>query len=275
MGLSYFRGSRGVDDGRGSISSGVFTDALCDVRLASTRKRGFLLRSLIYCCLLTAACALQSGVMRADTITLTPGSSLTVDFSLPGFDPSNPGALFPTTIGLDLVGAVPSGSTASPIPGSSQTYFSGIMLDASLKSLDGTVSLPLFDADSWRLGFATGTLVADSMGGNSAIAAAQVAVSLNESEAIFGATGQAEFVINDVSGVFVIGLGPGYSLQNAILAPLTADNGGVSTSGYVQGLQMSPAAVSSDALPIPEPASLGIAAAGGAALFWLRRRLRP
>ncbi len=194
---------------RGDIASEVFTKALRDVRLPSARKRGFLLQSLKYCCLLAAAVGLHSGVMRADIITLSPGSSLTVDFSMPGFDPSNPGALFPTTIGLELVGTVPSGSTTSSIPGSTQTYFSGIMLQASLKSMDGTVSLPLFDADAWRLGLSTGTLVADSMGGNSAIASAQVAVSLNQSEAIFGTTGQAEFVINDVAGEFIIGLGPG------------------------------------------------------------------
>ncbi len=123
---------------------------------------------------------------------------------------------------------MPAGSATAAIPGSSQSYYSGIMLQASLESIDGSVSLPLFDADAWRLGLATGTLVADSMGNNTAIASAEVAVSLNESEAIFGATGQAEFVIQNTGNTnFTIGLGPGYSLANAVLAPLTADNGGV------------------------------------------------
>ena len=259
----------------GSISSEVFTKTLHDVRLSTAKKRGFLLRSLIHCCLFMAAFGFETAVMRADTLQLSPGSQLTVEFSMPGFNPSDPGALFPTTIGLELVGTVPAGSTASSIPGSSQTYFSGIILQANLQSMDGTVSLPLFDADSWRLGLSTGTLVADSMGGNSGIISAQVAVSLNESEAIFGTTGQAEFVIQDVSGYFTIGLGPGYSLQNAIFAPLTSDNGGVETAGYVQGMQVSPATVASDSLPVPEPATFGVAAAGGAVLFWLRRRFRP
>ena len=67
------------------------------------RKRGFLRRSLIYCCLLLAAEGLPVGVLRAGAIQLAPASQLTVDFAMPGFNPNNPGALFPTTIGLELV----------------------------------------------------------------------------------------------------------------------------------------------------------------------------
>jgi hypothetical protein len=118
--------------------------------------------------MLLAAECLPAVVLRAGTIQLAPASQLTVDFAMPGFNPNNPGALFPTTIGLELVGTVPGGSTTVNIPGSSQSYYSGILLNASLKSLDGTVSLPLFDADAWRLGLATGNLVAESTGVDSA-----------------------------------------------------------------------------------------------------------
>ncbi len=251
------------------MSSEVFTRSISNVSLATARKRGFLLRSLSFCCVLTAALGLPA---RADVIQLTQGSELTIDFAMPGFNPNNPGALFPTTIGLELVGSVPSGSAVAPIPGSSQSYFTGVLAQASLESSDGTVSLPLFDADSWRLGLSTGSLVADSTGGGAFIISAQVAVSLNASEAIFGTTGQAEFVIQNLGNAFTIGLGPGYSLSNAILAPLTANNGSVATAGYLQSTEMTSP---SNLAAVPEPAALGATTVGAAFLFWLRRRLKP
>ena len=120
----------------------------------------------------------------------------------------------------------------------------------------------------------TGTLVADSTGSDTFIIFAQVAVSLNASEAIFGGTGQAQFVIQNLGNSFTIGLGPNYSLSNAILAPLTSNNGAVETAGYLQSMQLSSPSVSAVAA-VPEPAAFGVAACGGALLFWLRRRLRP
>src|SRR5277367_1920692 len=176
-----------------------------DVSLSASKKRGFLLRTLIYYCLLVATFGSRISALRADTIHLAHGAELTVDFAMPGFNPSNPGAPLPTTIGLDIVGSVPSGSTTGQIPGSSQDYYSGILLQASVESTDGSVSLPLFDADSWRLGLATGTLVADSTGSDRFMASALVAVSLNASEAIFGTTGQAQFVIQNLGGAITIG----------------------------------------------------------------------
>lgn len=102
---------------------------------------------------------------------------------------------------------------------------------------------------------------------------ADAAVSLNASESIFGATGQAEFVIWNLGGQLTIGLGPGYSIANAILAPLSTGNGAVQTAGYVQTMEFAPGAISGTA--VPEPAVLGVTAAGAALLFWLRRRLSP
>jgi hypothetical protein len=247
-----------------------------DASLSASKKRGFLLRSLIYCCLLAATFGSPISALRADTIQLAHGAELTVDFAIPGYNASDPGALLPTTIGLDIVGSVPTGSTTEQIPGSSQDYYSGILLQASVESTDGLVSLPLFDADSWRLGMATGTLVADSTGSDRFMASAQVAVSLNASEAIFGTTGQAQFVIQNLGSAITIGLGPGYSLSNAILAPLTANNGSVETAGYLQGMQMSPQFTPLDSsVSVPEPAAFGVAATAGAVLFWLRRRFKP
>jgi hypothetical protein len=234
-----------------------------------------LLRILIFGCLLVALAGVPGAFLQADTIQLPHGAELTVDFAMPGFDPNDPAALFPTTIGLDLAGSVPSGSATSTIPGSSQLYYSGFQLQVSLESTAGTVALPLFDADSWRLGLGTGTLVADATGGNTWMSSAEVAVSLNASEAIFSATGTAEFVIQNVGDAITIGLGPGYSLSNAILAPLTSDNGGVQSAGYLTGMSMTQDAISPSQISlVPEPAVLGLAAGGGLLLLLARRRLR-
>jgi hypothetical protein len=214
------------------------------------------------------------GSVRADTIQLAPGDVLTAVFAMPGFDPNNPTALFPTTIGLDLVGSVPNGSATAPIPGSTATYYSGILLSGSLQSTNGSNSIALFDADSWRLGLPTGDLVADDTGGDGATVFTSVNVSVAQSEAIFGITGQAEFTIDNLgSETLTIGLGPGYSLANAIINPLSANNGGIQTAGLMETSAIVQSAAPASA--VPEPAAFSIAAAGGALVFWLRRRLRP
>jgi hypothetical protein len=206
---------------------------------------------------------------------LAQGEQLTVVFALPGFNSGNPPGLLPTTISLELAGFAPPGSAIAPIPGSTQNYYSGILLQGSLQSTDGTISVPLFDADSWRLGLPTGDLVADAGFGGGASVYADVIVSLNTSEAIFGTSGQAEFTIKNLGAAFTIGLGPGYSLSNAILAPLSSDNGAVQTAGYLMSTETFGSAVHSAQTPVPEPAAIGIAAVGGTLLYWLRKRIRP
>jgi hypothetical protein len=100
----------------------------------------------------------------------------------------------------------------------------------------------------------------------------QVAVILNASEAVFGSAGQAQCVVQNFGNAFTVGLGPGYSLSRAILAPLTANNGNVETAGYLRCLEMTS---NTPITAIPQPAVLGVARAGGALLYGLRRRLRP
>jgi hypothetical protein len=216
------------------------------------------------------------GIARADTIQLAPGAELTVLFTIPGISPGDPAAFFPTTIGLELVGSVPPGSATSGIPGSSENYYSGILLQGSLQSTSGSVSLPLFDADAWRLGLPMGDLVADATPGGMAMIYADVPVSVSASDSIFGNSGQAEFVIQNLGGQLAVGLGPGYSIANAILVPLSADNGGIQTAGYVEGTTITRQSIdpsSTTVTAVPEPAPLGVAAGGGALLFWLRRRM--
>jgi hypothetical protein len=226
------------------------------------------LRILICFSPIIAAISL-AGAARADIIQLATGAELIIAFEIPG----NSTSIFPTTIGLDLAGSVPAGSAVAAIPGSSAQYYSGILLQATLQSMNGLASLPLFDADAWRLGLPTGDLVADvttGAAGGTAMADAQVAVSLNAAEAIFGTGGEAEFVLKNLGGQITIGLGPGYSLSNAILAPLTTANGQMQTAGYLQNLEVTAAPTLFTVASVPEPAGICLAIAGGAILFWMR-----
>jgi hypothetical protein len=230
----------------------------------------------MYFCVWTLA---AGGIARADIIQLAPGETLTVIFAVPGFSAGN-SASMPTTVSLEVAGFAPTGASMAAIPGSSADYYPGILLHGSLQSLDGSVSLPLFDADSWRLGMSAGSLVADSSSGGAAMVYADVALSLSLSDALFGTSGQAEFIIQNEGSAMTIGLGPGYSLSNAILAPLSADNGAVDTGGYVLSTQTSSRLSASSELTsgqptsVPEPAGIGMAMAGGAMIFLLRRRIR-
>jgi len=237
--------------------------------------KGILLRILIACFVLAAVNA-SFGVAHASTITLTHDEELSVIFAIAGYGGGNP-ADDPTSISLELAGFAPAGTATAAIPGSSQSYYSGILLQGSVQSTDGAVSLPLFDADSWRLGLPTGDMVADASSGGGATVYADVAVSLNLSQSLFGTSGQAEFVIQNLGSELTIGLGPGYSISNAILAPLSADNGAIDTAGYLVSEQTSslPTLPGSQGTAVPEPAAIGVAAAGGAVIFWLRRRIRP
>jgi hypothetical protein len=221
----------------------------------------------------------SSGAARADIIQLSSGQELTVIFAVPGFSAGNTASL-PTTVSVELAGFAAPGAATGAIPGSSADYYPSILLQGSLQSLNGAISLPLFDADSWRLGMSTGNLVADSSSGGGATVYADAALSLTLAQSIFGTSGEAEFVIQNEGSALTIGLGPGYSLANAILVPLSADNGAVDTAGYIlstqtsSSLSTSPHLTGSQPTVVPEPSGLGAAIAGGAIVFWLRRRIR-
>jgi hypothetical protein len=220
---------------------------------------------------------------RASIIQLEPNEELIVIFQMPGYSTDMSAASFPSLIGLELAGSVPSGSATAAIPGSSASYYSGMMLQASVQSSDGMLSLPLFDADSWRLGLPTGDVVAGVNPGGGAISYADVALSLSMSEALFGTSGQFEIAITNKGSEMTIGLGTGYSLSNAILATLTADGGAVQSAAYLESYQVlnpaqsvTPGFSAQTGAAVPEPGTTGATVIGGAALVWLWcKRIRP
>ncbi len=201
-------------------------------------------------------CAVFAGSMiaRADTLQLAPGAAISVSFSI---------SAFPSTVGFDLAGMTPSSATLAAIPGSSMEYYSGILLEGWLESQDGSVSVPLFDADAYRLGLPVGDIIAAAQYGGGTLSEAEAVISRNLADSLFGDSGRAQIVIRNMGGAFTIGL-DGYSLANAIVEPLS--DGKMQTAGHSQTMQLS--------TPIPEPAVWSAIAGGCMLMFLIRNRLR-
>jgi hypothetical protein len=217
------------------------------------------LRILLICCLV----AVTHAKARADLLQLAQGAEMTVRFSIPNWSSTNSAGALPALMGLQLVGPSPSGSTLSPIPGSTAQYYSGILLKGWIQSLDGSVSSALFDANASRLGLPKGSLVAEALYGGGTMIDAEAYLSQNLAESLFGTSGQAEFLIQNLGANLTIGLGDGYSINNAVIEPmLTA--GYLQTAGATQQIQVAAA--------VPEPALWGAVALTFLILFATRKQ---
>ena len=226
----------------------------------------------------------------ADTVSLTEGppfnfrngSDLYVSFSVWNYAANNRGSsLYPTSVGLQLLGAQPSLSMLSAVPNSTGRYFSGYLLQGWLENSEGTVSSPFSNPDAVRLGLAPGSLILGP-GIYSANAApisvieADAALTLTLSEQIFGpdiASRNSSAVIHlrNVGQDLQIGMDGGYSLLSAISEPsISGAAGRVTTSGITRGIETT---------AVPEPGSLALLllTALGVLAFCLRqfkRRVR-
>jgi hypothetical protein len=194
----------------------------------------------------------------ADLLQLAQGSEMTVRFSIPGWSLTNSPAALPASVSLQLTGPSPAGSTLTAIPGSSAEYYSGILLKGWIRSLDGSASSLLFDADASRLGLAMGSLVAEALYGGGTMIEGDAYLSQNLAESIFGTSGQAEFLVQNLGKSISIGLGDGYSLNNAVVTPMTT-SAFLQSAGAEQQIGV--------AVPVPEPALWGVL--GAAALLLL------
>jgi hypothetical protein len=185
----------------------------------------------------------------ADLLQLAQGSEMTVRFSIPGWSPTSSPAALPASVSLQLTGPSPAGSTLTAIPGSSAEYYSGILLKGWIRSLDGSSSSLLFDANASRLGLAMGSLVAEALYGGGTMIEGDAYLSQNLAESIFGTSGQVEFLVQNLGRSISIGLGDGYSLSNAVVTPMTT-SAFLQTAGAEQLIGV--------AVPVPEPALWGV-----------------
>jgi hypothetical protein len=245
--------------GNGGTAKEIFTNHSLFQYSSLEHQKGILLRILLICCLLAVTHAKAYG----DLLQLASGAEMTVRFSIPNWSSTNSAAEIPALIELQLMGPTPTGSTLASIPGSTSEYYSGILLKGWIQSLDGKVSSPLFDANAARLGLSQGSLVAEALYGAGTMIDGEAYLSQNLAESLFGTSGQAVFLIQNLGKNVTIGLGDGYGLSNAVLTPITSASY-QQTSGSNQQLQVSSA--------VPEPALWGAVAASLVLFFAMRRR---
>lgn len=235
----------------------------------------------------TAFIVATGGHASADTVNLTggppftfqSGSDLFVSFSIWNYAANNQGSTpYPTSVGLQLLGAEPSISTLNAVPNSTNSYFGGYLLQGWLENTEGTVSAPFTSPDATRLGLAPGSLLLSPgiFGGNNtpiAVIEADSALTLNLSEQIFGldvsSRGSSAVIhLRNLGSDLQVGLDGGYSLLSAISEPSITGYGPVTTSGLTRSMQVT---------AVPEPGSLALFSAVGVVLavfavyLWLKR----
>lgn len=204
-----------------------------------------------------------------------PGAEVEIHFGVWTYGWNNPGfSPYPTQLGLQIIGQLPSLPPAL-IPDSTAAYFPGLLFTGWLESLDGTVSVPLYDPNADRLGLPVGTLLVSpgtfSAGGDSpldvAVLAAFVSMSQLTSESLFGPnigsrTNAARIRLDNIGDGFTLGIGSGYTVRNSVSEPGIAGLGPAQTAGTTGQVEV----------VNPEPSTWLTLACALVLLGFLRRR---
>lgn len=221
-----------------------------------------------------------------NSFTLAHGDELVIQFSVWNYGRNNAGySPYPTSIGLQIAGAPPGGSL-SAVPGSSDRYYGGYLLQGFLSSTDGSLTAPLYNADAAALGYGSGFLTlapgtVTNYSGQAALFAATAVISPSVSQEIFGpnvASSQsvAEIVLVNDGNDVTIGLGPGFSLRNAVSEPGVSGAGPAETAGITREVDLVQEEVLAPGpTAVPEPGTwMGgfLALAGLGVLVLLRMR---
>ena len=203
--------------------------------------------------MISPAMASLLNVTNSSEVALNSGDSLLFYISDPS---SNNCHSYPTEIDM-VIGSLPLGGPVDAIPGSSGVYFSGWLFSATLESADGSVSIPLTDPDSVRLGLSAGTLLltpgsvsGGSYDGPVDLLTADVTLTSAQARELFG-TGEAVIDIRNIGDAITFGY-PSSTITNDFSASLISDNGRESEGARVMEadcMRMSAA---------PEPGTLGL-----------------
>jgi hypothetical protein len=215
---------------------------------------------------------LQAGnidVTADSQVTLQDGDSLIVGLGVWNYASQASAAglasPYPTEISFTL-GGLPVDLPASAIPGTSASYTPGMLFSASLESLNGAESIPLFDADAALLGLPDGDLVlgtgsrsGGSYSGPISVLSATVTLSSAQAAALFSAAS-----LEPWSEAFVIrltnlgdGITFGYSgspISSAVSASLSSADGALSVGAVPLQLELQKVELQD----CPEPATISL-----------------
>jgi hypothetical protein len=213
-------------------------------------------------------------VTNADLVTLGTNDSLifyvSQDLSSGGQESTYPGEI------EMILGGLPLGGPVAPIPGTSGVYMPGILFTATVESENGSISIPLTDADAARLGLPAGDLLltpgsrsGGSYSGPIDLISADVTLSSAEAAALFGA-GEVEIDIHNIGAPITFGFSAS-SIASDFTSSFISPDGSQSVGGRVTQVQCANA---------PEPGTLGLLLTGMTILLWggrlrLQRVSRP
>jgi MYXO-CTERM domain-containing protein len=196
------------------------------------------------------------------------GAQVRIEFAAWNYGLYNPSNPYPTSLNLEIIGVAPDVATAT-IPGTSLQYFPGFEFEGYLESLDGTVSVPLGDPLSEMAGMGAGLLLVTpgeyaTTDGSLPVSVIHASVYLGAeiSQALFGPNFEALFVLHNAGEAYVIGIGPGYTVRNAVSEPDMMGSGPWRVGGITESVIVSN----------PEPGTWALGAGAAVLLLAWRRR---
>lgn len=164
------------------------------------------------------------------------------------------------------------------MPETTARYYEGFLLEGWIESLDGSIRVPFHDPMAAQLGLREGSLLVGpgtfAAGGSApagvSVINASLFMPLCTSQALFRSNltnydDAVRIVLRNLGAKFEIGLGPGYTVRNAISEPGIRGAGPIETAGLTGRVTLNN----------PEPSSWLMLAGALTALCLLRHRLKP
>ena len=194
--------------------------------------------------------------MGDSQVSLAPGASLLFYLSS-SYGLHAPAGSFPGEVSALLEG-LPLNETPAPIPGTSGVYMPGVLFSGTLESLDGSVTIPLLDANAAHMGLPAGDLLltpgsvsGGAYSGSIVDLSAAAIVSSPEAALLFG-SGEFVLELHDIAGDITFGY-PGSTITGAFSAATISPDGTLSVGARTMGVQLTQA---------PEPGTIGLLIAG-------------
>lgn len=214
------------------------------------------MKNIIYGTLLSTVLAWSVAPASATILDVTGNSQVTLQTndSLKFYISATGGGFgYPGEIDM-LLGGMPLGGPVASIPGTSGIYMTGILFTGTLKSTDGSTSIPLIDAGAAHLGLPAGNILLTSgsrSGGSYSgpidVLAARAAVDAHQASAFF-TSGEAIIDLINTGAPITFAV-PGTTLANNFSASLISPDGAQSIGARILRVEC---------VHVPEPGTVGL-----------------